>query len=210
MKSIIPAIIAKNQYEFEERFEKVKSASLIHLDVMDGKFVKNQSLNFPFKLPREKREFQAHLMMRNPIPWIEKNYRKVDMIIFHIESYKKYSQIRQTIDLIRKNKKKVGIAINPLTPVKAIIPHLRSINLVLIMTVIPGRYGSRFLASSLRKANRIRNENGKIKIEIDGGINDKTLVKARRYGDAFVSGSYLQSAENSKEAIKGLIEIANG
>ncbi len=209
MKSILPSIIAKNQKEFDERFEKVKSASNLHLDIMDGKFVRQQSLNFPFKLPREKRDYQAHLMMKHPIPWIEKNSHKVDTIIFHIESYNKFSKIQETIDLIKKKKKKVGIAINPLTPVKTLQHLAKQINLVLIMTVKPGMYGSRFIPSALKKANKIKSFNPKIKIIIDGGINDKTLERSKRYGDAFVVGSDIQTDEHPKYTIKLLKEIAN-
>ncbi len=209
MKSIIPSIIAKSQKELDERFEKVKSASMIHLDIMDGKFVRQQSLNFPFKLPREKRDYQAHLMVKHPLAWIDKNAHKVDTIIFHIESYNKFAKIEETIDLIKKHHKKVGIALNPLTPVKSIQHLAKKINLVLLMTVRPGKYGSRFIPSALKKANKIKSFNPKIKIQIDGGINDKTIVRARKYADAFVSGSYVKNAESSKEAIKELSGIVN-
>ena len=209
MKSIIPSIIAKSQKELDERFEKVKSASMIHLDIMDGKFVRQQSLNFPFKLPREKRDYQAHLMVKHPLAWIDKNAHKVDTIIFHIESYNKFAKIEETIDLIKKHHKKVGIALNPLTPVKSIQHLAKKINLVLLMTVHPGGYGSRFIPSALKKANKIKSFNPKIKIQIDGGINDKTIVRARKYADAFVSGSYVKNAESSKEAIKELSGIVN-
>lgn len=209
MKSIIPSIIAKSQKEFDECFEKVKSGSNIHLDIMDGKFVRQQSLNFPFKLPREKRDYQAHLMVKNPLAWIDKNAHKVDTIIFHIESYHKFSKIQDTIKLIKEKHKKVGIALNPLTSVKSIQHLVKNINLVLLMTVHPGRYGSRFIVSALKKANKIKSFNPKIKIQIDGGINDKTLERAKRYADSFVSGSYIQNAESPKNAIKELSSIAN-
>ena len=209
MKSIIPSIIANNQSQINERFEKIKSASLLHLDVMDGKFVKNQSLNFPFKLPREKRDYQAHLMVKHPLAWIDKNAHKVDTIIFHIESYNKFSKIQETIQLIKKHKKKVGIAINPTTPVKSLQHLAKQINLVLIMTVIPGRYGARFIPSTLKKANKIRSFNPKIKIIFDGGINPKNLERAKRYGDGFISGSYVQNSDHPKNTIKELTEIAN-
>jgi ribulose-phosphate 3-epimerase len=208
-KSIIPAIIAKSQNELNERFEKVKSVSLIHLDIMDGKFVKQQSLNFPFKVPKEKREYQAHLMVKHPLAWIDKNAYKVDTIIFHIEAYHKFSKIEETINLIKKNHKKVGIALNPLTPVKSIQHLAKKINLVLLMTVKPGMYGARFIPSALKKANKIKAFNPKIKIIIDGGINDKTLKKAKRFGDAFVVGSDIQSDMHPKHIIKQLSEIAN-
>jgi len=209
MKSIIPSIIAKDQKELDKRFELVKSSSIIHLDIMDGRFVKNHSLNFSFKLPKIKREYQAHLMMKNPKSWIEKHHRKVDTIIFHIESFKKHKQIEEFIQFIKTKKKKVGIAINPMTSVKKILPFLHLINLVLIMTVIPGRYGSRFLPSSLKKSNKIKNNNPKMKVQIDGGIDNKTIIRAKSYADSFVSGSYVQNAKSSKEAINNLEKLAN-
>tara|TARA_Y100000034_G_C6849699_1_gene385337 strand:- start:98 stop:733 length:636 start_codon:yes stop_codon:yes gene_type:complete len=209
VKTIIPSIIASSQKQIDEIFEKVKSASMIHLDIMDGKFVGKQSLNFPFKLPREKRDYQAHLMVKNPLAWINKNAHKVDTIIFHVESYNKFSKIQETIDLIKKHKKKVGIAINPFTPVKTLEHLARQINLVLIMTVIPGRYGARFIPSALKKANKIRNFNSKIKIIIDGGMSDKTIERAKKYGDAFISGSFVQNSDHPKNTIKILTEMAN-
>jgi len=209
MKSIIPSIIAKSQKDFDERFDKVKSTSMIHLDIMDGKFVKGQSLNFPFKIPRERRDYQAHLMVKHPLAWIDKNAHKVGTIIFHIESYHKFAKIEETIQLIKKHKKKIGIAINPLTPVKSIQHLVKSINLVVIMTVKPGRYGSRFIPSALKKANKIKSFNPKIKIQLDGGINNKTIIRAKSYADGFISGSYIQNAQNSKEAIKELERLAN-
>jgi len=209
MINIIPAIIAKSQKELDERFEKAKAGSLIHLDVMDGKFVKQQSLNFPFKLPREKRDYQAHLMVSHPLAWIDKNAHKVDTIIFHIESYKRFSKIVDTIDLIKKKHKKVGIALNPLTPAKSIQHLVKKINLVLLMTVYPGRYGAHFTPSALKKADKIRSFNSKIKIQIDGGINPKTVERASRYADSLTSGSYIQNAESPKNALKELSDVAN-
>ena len=89
-KYIIPSVIAKDQKELVKIISKVKNhASLIQLDVMDGKFVKNQSINFEFTLPKTKPwlNYEAHLMIKNPKPWIEKYGKNCKIILFHIEPY---------------------------------------------------------------------------------------------------------------------------
>ena len=86
-KKIVPAIIAKNQNELNERLLKVeKYVDLVQLDVMDNKFVPNTSLFFDFSLPKIKCQFEAHLMIQNPENWIERNGNKVDTVLVHYES----------------------------------------------------------------------------------------------------------------------------
>jgi len=204
MKTIIPAIIAKSQKEFDERFEKVSFAPVIHLDIMDGKFVKSKSLNFSLILPRKK--YQLHMMVKNPkdyIKWIS-NYATT--IIFHIESCKNEAEICEFIELIKKKKKKVGIAINPKTSVNKVKPFLKSLDLVLIMTVNPGKYGAKFLSSTLKKIGELRKHSKKIRIGVDGGINNKTIRKAKS-ADFFISGSYVQKAGDSKKAVGNLRKL---
>lgn len=198
---IIPSLIAKNKKELDIRFEKVKNISnLFQIDVMDGKFVKNSSFQFNFKLPKNKK-YEAHLMVKNPTNWIKKNSKKVGTIIIHYESEDK---TLNTINLIKKKHKKVGLAINPKTKIKDILEYLAMIDLVLIMTVTPGKYGSKFLPITLKKVKELRRLKAKLNIEVDGGINPKTLVKAKKAGaNFFVMGSYLQN-NNVKKAIKKL------
>ena len=205
-KKIIPSIIAKNQKEFNGRFEKIKSSSIIHLDVMDGKFVSKQSLNFNLIIPRKK--YQIHLMVNNPERFIKLVHSKADTIIFHIESCENQEQVKDIIKFIKKKKKKAGIAINPKTPIKKIQPFLKSINIILIMTVNPGKYGAKFLPSALKKVNELRNLKKNIRIGIDGGINEQTIKKAK-LADFFISGSYIQNLKNPKQAIRNLKKLAN-
>jgi len=71
---IVPSIIAKNQKELDKRYERIKDYSnKFQLDVMDSKFVKNSSINFNFSMPNKKKKFEAHLMIKNPKKWVEKN-----------------------------------------------------------------------------------------------------------------------------------------
>ena len=204
-KQIIPSLIAKNKKELDKRFDKVKPHSKVfQLDIMDGKFVKNKSLMFDFSLPKGKK-YEAHLMVKNPESWISRNWKKADLIIFHIESLKSNSKVREIIKLIKLKRKKIGIALNPTTKVKRIIPYLNSINMILVMTVIPGRYGSKFLPNTLKKVKEIRKLKPKLNIEVDGGINDKTISKTKKAGaTSFIVGSYLQKSEDVKTSFKFL------
>ncbi|MBS3080896.1 ribulose-phosphate 3-epimerase [Candidatus Pacearchaeota archaeon] len=204
---IIPSIIARNQKELNQRLKKVKFSKIIHLDVMDGKFVRNKSLMFDFALPFRFKivNYEAHLMMKNPTNWIKKHYKKVDLIIVHYES----RDIKKIIELIKKCKRKIGLAVNPGIPLTKLknIP-IREIDTLLIMTVYPGRYGSSFLPLMIKKIKQARKRYPKLNIEVDGSINEKTIRKVFHTGaNKFVVGSYLQNADDVKERINELKRI---
>jgi len=218
-RAVVPSIIANSQAELEMRIKSVNS-KIYQLDVMDGKFVKNKSLMFDFKLPKSKK-YEAHLMIKNPEVWIEKNWNKTGIIIFHIESTKNPDKV---IGLIKNkkalernskprsskmpNERKIGIAINPQTSIEKIKIHINEIDLVLVMTVNPGKYGSKFIPKTLEKVRQIRKLNPNIEIEVDGGINDKTIRKTLSAGaNRFVSGSYIQNSENPKKSFEKLKRI---
>lgn len=205
-KKIIPAIIAKNQKELDQRLSKVLDyVDLIQLDVMDNKFVPNQSLNFNFKLPDSKCEYEAHLMINNPKIWIEKNIEKVDMVLVHYESCDNSNEI---IKLVRKSGKKIGFVLNPETPVSKLNGILNDIDQVLIMTVNPGFYGSPFLNEMLVKISELRKLKPNLDIEVDGGITDATIDLVDKAGaNMFVSGSFIVKADNVNDAINSLKKI---
>jgi ribulose-phosphate 3-epimerase len=197
---IIPAIIAKTQNELVEKILKVKDyVELIQLDLMDGKFVPNSSINFNFQLPPTNCHFEAHLMIENPEYWIEKNIMKVDTILAHYESTNNPDSI---IDLVKSKNKRVGFVLNPETSIQKIENYLDKIDQVLIMTVNPGFYGSPFLPEMLNKISELRNMKPDLDIEVDGGITPTTVQDVHRAGaNMFVSGSYIIKSPNVKEAI---------
>jgi len=203
-KTIVPAIIAESQRELEERVEKVREhASLFQLDVMDGKFVPNRSLDFDFVLADDL-QFEAHLMVRYPDRWIANNCDKVGTVLAHIESCKDPGRI---IELV-KGKNRIGFALNPQTPIASITPYLDEIDQVLVMTVNPGSYGSPFLPQMLNKVTELRRLRPSLDIEVDGGINAKTISKVNEAGaNMFVSGSYIVNADNVGEAVRKLREL---
>ncbi|MEN9626329.1 MAG: hypothetical protein RL557_657 [archaeon] len=203
-KIIIPAIIAQNQKEFDERISKViYYADAVQLDVMDGTFVKNKSLLFDVKLPPKKGlRYEAHLMMKNPLSWIKKNHKKVDAIIVHAES----QEAEKTILLLKKLKKKIGLAINPDTFLSRLqfLP-MKKIDMILIMTVEPGTYGSTFLSEAVDKIKQARTIYRKKDIEVDGGIDDKTVSLVNHAGaNRFVVGSFLQKSKDVEKDWKRL------
>lgn len=199
-ETIIPAIIAKTQNELEEKILKVKDFfKIIQLDVMDGKFVPNNSIDFDFRLPVTNCDFEAHLMIKNPEKWIEKNLSKVDTILAHYESSDDPNAI---IDLVKSKNKRVGFVLNPETSIQTLSSFLDDIDQVLIMTVNPGFYGSPFLPEMLDKISELREMKPDIDIEVDGGITPETIRDVYNAGaNMFVSGSYIVKSPNVKEAI---------
>lgn len=198
---IVPALIAKSQDELDERLNRVKQhATLFQLDVMDGMFVPNRSLDFDFTVPKDL-AFEAHLMIHNPGDWIEKHGEKVQTILPHIES----CQDPEGIIRRWRGKKKVGFVLNPETPLKIIEHMLDRIDQVLVMTVHPGFYGSPFLPETLDKVRELRALKPDLPIEVDGGITPETIRAAHEAGaNIFVSGSYIVKAEDVKGAVSTL------
>ena len=188
---IIPSIIARSQAELETRLKKILALKpkQVHLDIMDGLFVKRTSLEFDISLPKST-AYEAHLMMRDPHGWFVKNRVSISSAIIHYESK---AHIHDFIKLAKKYKKSFGIALNPETPSEDIAQYLGLIDNILVMTVHPGKYGSPFLPSVLNKIKRIRELNKKINIEVDGGITPENLRLCKRAGaNQFLSSSYLQ------------------
>lgn len=200
-KVIIPAVIAKSQKELDGIFSKIKdSACLLQLDIMDSKFVPNSSLDFDFKLPQKKYKFEAHLMVEHPEKWVDENWEKVDIIIAHFESVKNPGKI---IESVKKKEKKVAFALNPETDVEQIKKYLDDIDQVLIMTVHPGFYGSKFLPKTLNKVRWLRELRPDLNIEVDGGIKPGTIEEVSKAGaNMFVSGSFIINSADIKESIK--------
>ncbi len=206
MSSIIPTIFAKSKKQFEKRFDNIINlTNKIQIDFMDGKFVKAKSLpisEMP-NLKKYKKNFEAHLMLYYPEKYIkilkEKGFSK---IIFHIESTK---NIEKAINLIKQGKLKVFLAINPETPINSIIPYLSRLNGVLFLGVHPGKEHQFFIPKVYKKIEQLRKINKKIKIQVDGGVNEKSIKKLAKLGVNLVnSGSFISQSHNSKEAFNKL------
>jgi ribulose-phosphate 3-epimerase len=202
--TIIPAIIAKSQEKLEELINKVKDfASAFQLDIMDGQFVPNRSIDFAFQLPDTSCKVEAHLMIKSPEEWIQKHAEKVDTILVHVEAC---NNLQEIIELVKSKQRKFGFVLNPETPVERIRPYLHEMDQVLIMTVNPGFYGSKFLPEALDKIREVRNLVPDMDIEVDGGINNSTIELAAQAGaNLFVSGSYIMTSRSPQDAFNTLV-----
>ncbi len=170
-------------------------ADYIHIDVMDGHFVPNLTIGPEVikKLrPLTKKTFDVHLMI-SPVDNFIKEFADAgsDIITFHPEATQ---DVSKTIDLIKNEKKKVGISLKPKSKIDLIENYLSEIDLVLIMSVEPGFSGQKFMPEVLSKTKilkkMIKEKNLKVDIEIDGGINFENCTLAKDAGaNILVSGS---------------------
>lgn len=213
---VSPSLLSANFAFLKEELTKVESCcEMIHLDVMDGNFVPNISFGIPvIKSIRKVTNlfFDTHLMIMNPKKYIHEFAESgADLITFHLEACIDQEEIIETIELIKKEKKKVGISIKPTTPVETIYSLLlrEDIDLVLIMSVEPGFGGQRFMKNSISKIRELRkfiDENRlNTLIEVDGGIQNETAQLVKDAGaDILVSGSYLFNSEDFAKAVDSL------
>lgn len=204
---IIPALIAKTQEELDESVNKVKDyVKYLQLDVMDGQFVPNHSLDFKFELPENSCICEAHLMVAEPKEWIDKLWDIAELFLIHFEST---DNIEEITDYVKQKGKKAGIVINPGTAVEEIEKYLDKIDQVLVMTVNPGAYGSKFLPETLEKVKKLRELKPNLNIEVDGSINADTIKQAADAGaNLFVSGSFIMKSEDPEKAVQTLRKLS--
>ena len=205
MKTIaVPAVIAKTQEELDSILSRIHGiADRIMLDIMDGEFVDNESLNFDFT-PDPGSEYEAHLMVADPLSWFPRLSRKVSRVIVHAETV---DSIDDTVDRARDRGYECYIAIKPETPATLLKPHLPILDGILVMTVNPGRYGAPFQPDTLDKVKTIRSWSPDIPIEVDGGMNPETSKLAKEAGTNIIaSGSYIIKSGDVRLSMNKLVE----
>lgn len=195
--------MAKDQAELDADFRKLEGlVKQLHLDVVDGKFAPSEALNFDFKLSN-KFTYNIHLMVKDPEKWIDKYLKQIDLFIPQVEEI---TDINGYILRMKRKGKKIGFALKPETNMGVLQPYLKDIDCVLILTVKPGYYGSKFQPKNLEKIGQIKEVNPQIEIIVDGGMSPETIGQAAKAGaDYFVSGSYVTKADNPKQRIKNLM-----
>jgi len=192
-------------------FANISLNNWIHFDVMDGEFVENKT--FAYEVVDEVSKYcslfkDVHLMTYEPNKYL-KEYKDAgtSQITFHYESVKK-EDILNIINEIKCLGMKVGMSIKPNTDVKELDKYLKYLDLILVMSVEPGKGGQKFMNESLNKIRYLKNEqkDNHYLISVDGGINNETSKLVKEAGaDIVVVGTYLTKEEITGDKVKGLI-----
>ena len=187
------------------------AAEWVHIDVMDGVFVPNISFGFPVMKPirkATKKVLDVHLMIVEPEKYVTRFVEAgADYVTFHYEATE---NIDLCIDAIRQAGAKVGISIKPKTDVSVLEPILKSVDLVLVMSVEPGFGGQSFIEGSLDKIKQLatlREQLGaNFLIEVDGGISSKNAAEVFAAGaEALVAGSAVFCAADPEAEIVNML-----
>ena len=190
----------------EENIKKLSNTNVdyIHVDIMDGKFVSNTNIT-DIKLLELNKPLDIHLMVKDVYKFIDmyKNL-KPEYITFHLEIEENLFEI---IDYIKSNGIKVGLSIKPNTDIGLLTPYLHLLDLILVMSVEPGKGGQEFIIDSKEKIDALKVvkkvNNYNYQIEVDGGINNNT-IKYCENADIVVVGSYITNSEDYQKMVNTL------
>lgn len=214
MIEVSTSVLNLSEEDYVHSFYNLETAKTdyFHIDVMDGKFVKNDTSKrmkeYAMALSHiTSLGLDIHLMVNNVEEYID-SYIELEprIISFHIEAVQDKERIFSIIEDLKRNNIRIGLALNPETSIEKIKEYLPLIHMVLVMSVVPGEGGQSFIPETVSKIKELKQyieENEiDIDIEVDGGINDKTSKLAIEAGaNILVSGSYIINSENPKEAI---------
>ena len=204
---------ANNDEELKNYISKLNytKVDFIHCDIADGKFVKNKTFDSRIVSEIKKatnKKIDVHLMINRPSLKIKKYIKAGAEIIFlHFESYKKGTKLIKDLEKIKRKGIKCGLAFSPTTEISNIFPLLHFIDAVLVMSVVPGYSGQKFLPETYARIDAInkytKEENLNLFIEIDGGVTLEILPKLiEKKVDMVVMGSFLYSAQNLEERVE--------
>lgn len=216
-KLIAPSVLAADFGNLQRDLEMINKseADWFHIDIMDGVFVPNISYGMPVLkaiTKHAKKTIDVHLMIVDPDRYI-KEFADLGSNILTVH-YEACTHLHRTIQAIKAEGMKAGVALNPHTNVDLLKDIITDIDLVLIMSVNPGFGGQSFIENTYNKVEQLKsiieNAGAKTLIEVDGGVTDKNAAQLTKAGaDVLVAGSYVFKAQDQLETIKGLKEIAN-
>lgn len=217
MVEIAPSILSADFARLGEEIQAIEEggASVLHFDVMDGRFVPNITIGLPVLksiAKRTKLKIDAHLMIVEPSRYAAQFVEAgANMVSVHVEAD---VHLQRTLTMIREAGGEAGIAVNPATSLSSLEEALPFADFVLLMSVNPGFGGQKFIYTSIDKLRRLRmmiqERNLKTRIEIDGGIDTDNIAKVVENGaEIIVAGSAVFGKGNPAQSVRELIDAAS-
>lgn len=204
---IIPSLLVNNLKEFKNRLQSIEDiVKIVQIDVIDGLFADNKTITSPSQI----------IKIKTPVKWeVQLMVNNLDYYItswLRLKPYRiiiPYEVVGQNIDkyikIIKKHKIQVGIQIEPETKPEVLSAVINKIDLVLLMTVHSGWSGQKFIPKVLSKVKILKKLNPKIKVSVDGGINQKSIIKCKQAGvDYFSVNSAIFKNKEPQQALKQL------
>ena len=208
---VIPAILTDDPKALETMVCQAEGfTNWVQFDIMDGQFVPSQSINhehlagLPMKLG-----WEVHLMVQHPEEYVKDFQRAgAQKIVFHYEAT---SSPREVISLVRDLGLEVGLAVNPETLVSAVLPFASEVDSVLLLSVHPGFYGSKFIPEVLDKVAEFRSAQPGLEIGIDGGMKENNIARGAQAGvDVIYVGSAIFLQPDPGESFRHLQSLIQG
>ena len=210
---IVPALLTDDPAALNQMVNSISGVvPWAQVDIMDGQFVPSKSIGWQqVKAAKIPFDWEAHLMVKEPETYFSGfKSARARRVIFHFEAV---IDVQTAIARARKLELDVGLALNPGTPVSAISDFLPLLDSVLIMSVVPGFYGSKFIPEVLDKVGQIRALKPEVSIGIDGGINESNLLEVAASGiDDICVGSAIFLApdpQRSYRHLQALVDAAS-